>query len=290
MYTPTAFSPSASPVKGLRVGRTRTIETANTSYPNSALSPLTRSSDSPYQNRVKSIGKRLNNLQSTIDANNTKNKTDELEFKIRHIDEKITQNHNNTEAKLKTFTADVNKLEESLAAEIIARELLQERSIKEMTLVESNLALELKNEKEQNKESERKVLSKVEGMILSVKANFAQEHDRLTQFKEEQTHLISDQVSELQQGLKEAQMIREQVHNTIIKTMTNKINRLQETLEVERKIRNETESFLYRKIEEITNSLENQVHAEKDKRERGETQMLRLLEEACNRFEEHLTY
>jgi len=272
-------------VKGLRVGRTMTSETAYTSYPTSALH---RSSESPYQTRVKSVGKKLNNLQSSIDANNNKNKYDDLESQIRQIDEKITNNHNYSENKLKKFTEDVNRVEESLASEIIARELLQERSVKEMTLVESNLALELKNEKEQNKESERKVLSKIEGMIYSVKANFAQEHDRLAQFREEQTQIISDQVNELQQGLKEAQMVREQVHNTIIKTMTNKINKLQESLEVERKIRNETESFLYRKIEEISNSLENQVNSEKEKRESGETQMLKLLEEACNRFEEHI--
>jgi len=286
MYTPKSFSPSASPVKGLRVGRTMTSDTATTSYPNSAT--LNRSSNSPYQSRVKSIGKKFNNLQSSIDANNNKNKSDELESQIRQIDEKITHNHDYSEDKLKTFTEDVSRLEESLAAEIIARELLQERSVKEMTLVESNLALELRNEKEQNKESERKVLSKIEGMIHSVKVNFAQEHDRLTQFREEQTQLVSDQVNDLQQGLKEAQIVREQVHNTIIKTMTNKINKLQETLEVERKIRNETESFLYRKIEEISNSFENQVKAEKEKRENGESQMLRLLEEACNRFEDHV--
>jgi len=276
----TPVKKSHSPLRGLTASRSTTLETA-------ANLSMSTSVDSPYQSRVKSIGKKLTNLTPTAHQNNAK--ADEFETKIKQIDEKITSNHAYTEDKLNSFTDAVNRIDESLAAEIVARELLEERSIKEMTLVESNVALELKKEKEQNKESERKVLSKVEGKIFAVKADFAQEQHRIDEFKEEQNQILSEQVAQLQNELKEEQSAREQVHNTIIKSISSRINKVQETLDVERKMRNETETFLFRKIEEISLSLENQVQAEKEKRERAEQQMLRLLEEACNKFEDRIS-
>jgi len=277
MYTPTAASPTYSPAKGLKISRSSTMETA---------------AESPYLAKVKSAPKsaikRYNTIQNSLEAQSPTH-TDELENRIKQIDEKITKNHNYTEEKLNTFTDSAAKIDENLAAEIVSRELLEERSIKEMALIESNLALELKNEKEQAREVERKLLSQVEVKILSVKGAFNEEQWRMSDFKQEQNQLISEQFQELQHDLKEATLIREQTHNNIIKNMTNKVRSIQESLDLERKVRNETEAFLFHKIEEISAGLEHQVYNEKEKRMVAESQMLQLLEEACNKFEGQIT-
>ena len=54
MFTPNTRSPAYSPMKDLRVSRFTTLDTTM---------------ESPYQTRVKSIGKRFNNLQTTLEVN-----------------------------------------------------------------------------------------------------------------------------------------------------------------------------------------------------------------------------
>jgi len=123
-----------------------------------------------------------------------------------------------------------------MAAEIISRELLEERKIKEMSLVESNLALELKNEKQLAKEIERKTLAQVEGKIQNVRVTFAEEQRKMSELREEQTNIINDQLNNLQQGIKEEQVQREENQNNIIRNISSRINKFSETLVTEKKV------------------------------------------------------
>ena len=190
-----------------------------------------------------------------------------------------------------------------MAAEIISRELLEERKIKEMSLVESNLALDLKNEKQQAKEVERKTLAKVEQSVQSVRVTFNEEQRKMNDLREEQTQLITEQINGLQGAVKDEQNQREQAQNNIIRNISARIDKFSETFATEKKVnfpllklviknnqqvRLETESFLFRKIEEISSNLHNQVINERERREKTESQMLALLDEACNRFESRL--
>jgi len=263
---------------------------ANQSPLRASRSTTMDSPQSPYQARVKNIAKKLTDIQYTVESNNNQNKCDEVEKEIRQMDEKITNNYIITEERLKACTQDVLKLEDTMATEIIPRELLEERNFKEMDLVENNLALELKNAKQESKEAERRMLQTVEQKVRSVRTNYAEEQGRLEDLKNEQTETISGRVNAFQQSLKEEQATREQGHNNIIKTVGGKLTQFKDTLNAERKNRHETETALFRKIEDICNNLQSQVKNEREKRERTEGQMLQLLEEACNKFEDHVRY
>jgi len=269
MYSPVQ-SPSHSSVRDLRVSRLTTVD----------------SLASPYQNRAKSIGKKFSNLQSAIDTTQIGYKHEQVEVKIRHIDAKITEHHHMTEDRLKDFNNKIAVLEENLAAEIISRELLEERKEKELCLVEHNLALELKNNKQEEKETERRILTRVEEKIQTVRIGFCEEQQKLEELRTEQTEIIAEQINGLHENVKAAKTVREQAQSSIIKAVTEKLDDIRQSVEAERKVRYETESFLYSKIEEISNSLNNQMNAEREKREGTEAQMLMLLEESCNRFEE----
>jgi len=271
MFTPTTRSPTYSPLKELASSKFSTLDSTMM--------------ESPYHSRIKSIGKRFNNLQTTIEVNSAVNKQEQVETRIRQIDAKITDNHNLTEDKLKKYNDDLRSLEEGMAAEIIARELLEERKIKEMTLVESNLALDLKDERKQAVEGERKILTKVEEKIHAVRENFIHEQRRLNELRDHQTHTIGEQIVKLQEKVQQEQNLREQIQNTIVNSIGSKISEINETITTERKVRQETESFLFTKIEDISTNLHAQVIAERDRRERTESQMIALLEEACNQFE-----
>jgi len=123
-----------------------------------------------------------------------------------------------------------------MAAEIISRELLEERKIKEMSLVESNLALDLKNEKQQAKEVERKTLAKVEQSIQSVRVTFNEEQRKMNDLREEQTQLITEQINGLQGAVKDEQNQREQAQNNIIRNISARIDKFSETFATEKKV------------------------------------------------------
>jgi len=273
LYASSPALSNFSPLKGLRVSRATTVETA---------------AESPYRVRVKSIGKRFNDIQTTIQVTQNINKSEQVEAKIRNIDGKITENHGLVEDKLRISENEIARLEEDLAAEIMSRELLEEALVKELNLVESSVALQIKNEKHHNKESEQRVLHKTEQKILSVRNNFSEERHKFEQIKEEQAQIISDQIADLQNSIKEEQAIREKTQETIITTFSNKLSDIKENLRRERKIRHETENFLFSKIEQINNNLHNQATIEREKREKTESQMLSLLEQACIRYEEQV--
>ncbi len=105
-----------------------------------------------------------------------------------------------------------------------------------MTLVESNLALDLKNERNQAKEGERKILAKVEEKIGAVHDNFIHEQRRMNEIREQQTNTIGDQINQLQEKVQKEQALREQIQNTIVNSISNKINEINENIKTERKV------------------------------------------------------
>jgi len=105
-----------------------------------------------------------------------------------------------------------------------------------MTLVESNLALDLKDERNQAKEAERKILAKVEEKIVAVHDNFIHEQRRMNEIREQQTQTIGEQIGQLQDKVQKEQALREQIQNTIVNSISNKISEINETINTERKV------------------------------------------------------
>ena len=116
--------------------------------------------------------------------------------------------------------------------------------MKEFELVESNVTLNLKNEKQNNKESERKVLSMIEGKIDNLRNEFTNERRQIEDIKEEQSQKITEQIANLQHGIKQERAIREETQETIIKKFTGKLTEIKETIRRERKVCNLDVSLL----------------------------------------------
>jgi len=157
-------------------------------------------------------------------VNSSIEKTDELEFRIRNIDSNITENYYITDEKIKNCGEALDILEENIAAEIIARELLEEREVKEMKMVETNLALELKKAKKESKEVERDMLSQVEHHIHVIKVDFVEELKRLEEIRKENTEIIEERLIEIHQSLKEEKAIREETQNKLSKSINSKLS------------------------------------------------------------------
>ena len=86
--------------------------------------------------------------------------------------------------------------------------MLNERKDKELNLVEARTALELQNEKKQNKESEKRILARVEERINIVRDDFVHEYRRVEETKQNQADEIANQISNLQNDIKEEKALR----------------------------------------------------------------------------------
>jgi len=100
------------------------------------------------------------------------------------------------------------KIQEGIATEVIAREILEERKEKELQLVENNIALELNVAKQERKETAQEALRKVDEKIQAVKLDvITEERERIEEI-ERQHRIISDQVVSFEKELNEEKRIR----------------------------------------------------------------------------------
>ena len=109
---------------------------------------------------------------------------------------------------LQLLKDQIGKLQEGMATEIIAREILDERKTKEIKLVENNIALELNVEKQSRKEIEQRITKKVEEKIYSLRVDVAKEQKANDELLERQTSEISDQIQTIQNDLENERRTR----------------------------------------------------------------------------------
>jgi len=100
---------------------------------------------------------------------------DNFEVKVRQLDDKITKNHQLSEEKFKIIKDQIGKLQEGMATEIIAREILEERKNKEIKLVENNIALELNVERQTRREMETRIAKKLDEKVYALRLDVAKE-------------------------------------------------------------------------------------------------------------------
>jgi len=288
-YSPakTTFSPSkfnTTPLKGLAASRSTTLDT-------SIVSPQSFIVTTPknHHERSRSISKKLD-VQLNVETKKNIAKCEEIESRILQLDEKIATQHAISEDKLYFAETQVIKIQETMAAEVIAQQLLDERIVKEMSLIEGNLAVELQNEKQNNRDSERRVLAKIESHIQSVSNSFFEEQQKTDELKEQQTFAITERIHQLSQGIKEERLNRENAYNTIGNNVSAKLAQMQETMNFNRKRRNENEAEFLEKIENVFRDLQIRVQTENERRERSEEQISNLIEETCDKFEAHLIH
>jgi len=249
---------------------------------------LVEKTASPSRNRMVRIGQKLSSLQSTLDSERTIAKPDSFEASIKHLDDKITRNYQYTEEKYKLVKEQIIKVQEGIATEVIAREILEERKEKELQLVENNIAIELNVDRQERKETAQEALRKVDEKIQAVRIDvITEERERIEEI-ERQHKIISDQVNNFEKELNEEKRLRADTNETLIRKIGYKISKFQEVMEIEKKVREETENVLFKLLEDIDYKFQTELSKEKKVRERSQDEMMKLLEETCSRIENQL--
>merc|ERR1711881_778648 len=88
---------------------------------------------------------------------------------------KLSRNQMAEETKFKLLKDQITKLQEGLATERIAREILDERKAKELKLVENNVQLDLNVEKQNRKDNETKIQKHIDEKVFALRLDLAKE-------------------------------------------------------------------------------------------------------------------
>lgn len=254
------------------------------------LSPSSISDDrimSPSRQRINQLGQRLNSLSAGLEADKSV-KNESLDIKTKHLEDKVGKNQSVNDERFRLLKDQVAKLQEGIATEIIAREILDERKTKEIKLVENNINLELNVEKQNKREVEQRIAKKVDEKIYSLRLDIAKEQKSKDDTIDKQIRLINEELGSIQGDLEAEKRAREETSEKLIKRLGEEIINFQETLAGERKVREETENVLFKMLEDIGSKLQGEINTERGSREKAEEQMLRLLEETCARLENNL--
>jgi len=79
--------------------------------------------------------------------------------------------------------------------------ILDERKTKETKLVEKNVQIDLNNEKHNRKETEQRLVKKVEEKISALRGDVTKEQKKEDEIIERQTKIVVDNVNEIQDTL-----------------------------------------------------------------------------------------
>jgi len=243
---------------------------------------------SPSRNRMANIGQKLSNLQATVEKEKNL-KPESFEAGVRHLDDKITRDYQYSEEKYKLVVEQISKVQESIATEVLAREILDERKEKELKLAENNVYLALNIEKQETKEATHIALKQVEEQVQAARMDLITEERERMEEIERQHKIIAEQVELFERDLREETNMRTEDNEFIIKRIGDKIQKFQESMEIDKKVREETENVLFKLLEDMDYKFQNEITREKKVRERSEEEMLKLLEETCARIEIQLS-
>ena len=85
---------------------------------------------------------------------------------------------------------------------------MDERKTKEVKLIEKNVNLELNTEKQNRKETEQRIVKKLEEKINALRTDVTKEQKKEDELIEKQTKEVIDQINELQDILENEKMNR----------------------------------------------------------------------------------
>jgi len=124
-------------------------------------------------------------------------KRDAFDYKLQALDEKLQRNALSEETKFKLLKDQITKLQEGLATERIAREILDERKSKELKLVENNVSLDLNVEKQNRKDNENKIQKQIDEKCFSLRLELAKEKKTREEVMDRHAKELAEQIARL---------------------------------------------------------------------------------------------
>lgn len=243
--------------------------------------------ESPTKLRVQQLADRLFHLQAGLEEEKM-SRLESFQAKLRTLDSKIDSSSLNFENKFKALRDQLAKLSNTLASEQASRELLNDRKIKELKLVENSLQIDLNLLKHSRKEQEIKVTKLLDDKLHLVKYDLAKERKIREEVSEQQSTRLSDSINRLNAVVEEETTSRQEGMESLNGHIQEELQKFEDEIFNEKSEREEANAALAKMLEDMQERLLQEIVSERNEREGTEETLLKLLEETCQRVETSL--
>jgi len=204
---------------------------------------------------------------------------------VAMLDQRVTHATQAEEARLRMLADQTQRLLEGLQAMRVAREIHEERRLKEIRMMENNLQLDLQSARQARKEIETRAEDLASSRIAELGDELRRERLAHESVQEEYTREIGEEVRRLTAILEDQHKTRTEYGDRIVASLEGEFVKVQQAVHDEERRRYEAEGTMLRMVEDMCSGMRGEIQQERNEREAVQGKLLTLLEDTCNRIE-----
>lgn len=241
--------------------------------------------ESKNKARLKELTGKVSAFQANVTETREQQK-DSLEMRLDFLDEKVARSLMAETTKFNLLKEQIDRIQEALSAERAAREVLDERKTKELRLFETNINIELNNERNTRNESEsimfEDINSSCDDLAEHMVASSQDHANKMAEFR----NMFLGRTKALIDKIDTESTDRESRVREITSKLDAEFSALTKKGTDLRRVREETAKNLKREITQISTDIAAEIDAERAERESVEETLLVMLEETCRKVDE----
>lgn len=224
-------------------------------------------------------------LKSTPASSGSRALPCEVEQMVAMLDQRVTHATQAEEARLRMLSDQTQRLVEGLQAMRVAREIHEERRLKEIRMMENNLQLDLQSARQARKEIECRAEDLASSRLEELGNEMRRERLAHESVQEEYTREIGEEVRRLTAILEDQHKTRTEYGDRIVSSLEAEFGKVQQAILDEERQRYEAEGTMLRMVEDMCSGMRGEIQQERDEREAVQAKLLTLLEDTCHRIE-----
>lgn len=204
---------------------------------------------------------------------------------VTMLDQRVTHSTQAEESKLRMLADQMQRLNEGLQAMRVAREIHDERRLKEIRMIENSLQLDLQGARQARKEIENRAEELSAARLAELGDELRRERLAHETVQEEYTREIGDEVRRLNGILEDQHNSRVEYGDRIIASLEGEFQKVETSVQDEERRRYEAQGTMLRMVEDMCSGMRGEIQQEREEREAVQGKLLGLLEDTCNRIE-----
>jgi len=204
---------------------------------------------------------------------------------VSTLDQRGTQATQAESARLRMLADQSQRLFEGLQAMRVAREIHDERRLKELRMMESTAMLDINKAAQERREIETRSEEVMATCLAAHQEDIQRDQLRRHTVHEDYAREIGEEVTRIAVILEEQRATRIEYGERIVESLEAEFQRVQQAIVSEQKLRFEAEGTMLRMVEDVCGRIRGEIQQERTQREAVQGKLLGLLEETCNRIE-----
>jgi len=201
------------------------------------------------------------------------------------IDSRVSHATQAEDSRVRMMQDQIARLNEGLQALRVAREINEERKLKESRLVEGNFMMDLGKIQQARAELEAKSEEVSNARLAEIREEFQRSQEKHSVTHIELTRQIGDEVKHITTMLEEQRVARTEYGERIVVSLEGEFQKVHDAVVAEQKLRFEAEGTMLRMVEDVCSRMRGEIQQERLEREAVQGKLLGLLEDTCNRIE-----